>query len=128
MLNTEVLDSKSKSPSANPVGWWQWRPSRRAVIVMLAVAGVSGGLLFGWNWIVAAGLSSVILGLLPCVAMCAAGLCMNRMGRTNACGKTAALDTAQAPNQSQGIATLGDAGPPLLNSISPRLEGRSEDR
>lgn len=41
---------------------------------------VAGGLFLGWDWLVAAGLAPVVLGLLPCAAMCAAGLCMNRGG------------------------------------------------
>jgi hypothetical protein len=38
------------------------------------------GMYMGWDWLVAAGLAPVVLAVLPCVAMCAAGLCMIRIG------------------------------------------------
>ncbi len=41
---------------------------------------IAGGMFFGWDWLVAAGLAPVVLGILPCAAMCAVGLCMNRAG------------------------------------------------
>ena len=48
--------------------------------VVIAVAGLA----FNWSWLVAAGVAPVLLSLLPCAAMCAAGLCMNRMtGRSS---------------------------------------------
>ncbi len=56
------------------------RLGRRVAVVAWSAAGIGLGLFFGWNWVVAAGLSSIVLGLLPCAAMCAAGLCMGRGG------------------------------------------------
>jgi hypothetical protein len=32
----------------------------------------------GWDWLVAAGLSTFIIAMAPCLAMCALGLCMGR--------------------------------------------------
>ncbi|RVH28084.1 hypothetical protein CN211_25985 [Sinorhizobium meliloti] len=40
------------------------------------------GLAFNWNWLVAAGVAPPLLSVLPCLAMCALGLCMNRMSRS----------------------------------------------
>ncbi len=51
------------------------RLGRRVAVVAWSAAGIGLGLFFGWNWVVAAGLSSIVLGILPCAAMCAAGLC-----------------------------------------------------
>ena len=57
------------------------RLGRRAgVIAWLAVA-LGLGLFFGWSIIVAAGLSALVLGLLPCAAMCALGLCAGSSGK-----------------------------------------------
>lgn len=56
------------------LGW------RTAVVVWLAVA-IGSGLFLGWSWVVAAGLSSIVLGLLPCAAMCALGLCGGSSGK-----------------------------------------------
>lgn len=45
------------------------------LVAVVAVAGFA----FGWSWLVAAGIAPLLLSVLPCVAMCALGLCMNRM-------------------------------------------------
>ena len=50
----------------------------RLVLVGVAVVLVALGLYLGWGWLAALGLAPIILSLLPCVAMCALGLCMMR--------------------------------------------------
>lgn len=50
---------------------------RRGLIAAGAVI-VAAGLALNWSWLVAAGIAPVLLSVLPCVAMCALGLCMNR--------------------------------------------------
>ena len=47
---------------------------------LLAIAGLALalGVVFKWNWLVAAGIAPVLLSLLPCAAMCALGFCMHR--------------------------------------------------
>ena len=52
------------------------RLNRRIAIVAWSATVVGSGLLLSWNWLVAAGLSTIVLAILPCAAMCAAGLCM----------------------------------------------------
>lgn len=68
---------------------------RRGIIV-LGVVAVVAGLAFNWSWLVAAGILPVLLTALPCVAMCALGLCMHRMG-----GRSCSTDTS-APPTSRG--------------------------
>lgn len=70
------------------------RLSVRTGVLGLAFAGVAAGLLFSWDWLVAAGLSSLVVGLLPCAAMCALGLCMGRGGKGSA---RAAKDVPASP-------------------------------
>jgi hypothetical protein len=55
------------------------RLNRRTLFIGLAVAGGAAGMFLGWDWLVATGLASLVLGVLPCVAMCAFGLCAGRM-------------------------------------------------
>jgi hypothetical protein len=55
------------------------RLNRRTLFMGLAIAGGAAGMFVGWDWLVATGLASLILGVLPCVAMCAFGLCAGRM-------------------------------------------------
>ena len=56
----------------------------RLVLVGVAAVLVALGLFLGWGWLAALGLAPIILSLLPCVAMCAVGLCMMR-GRSRSC-------------------------------------------
>lgn len=51
------------------------RLARRVAVVIWLSAAIAASLFLGWGWLVAVGLSSVVLSVLPCVAMCALGLC-----------------------------------------------------
>jgi hypothetical protein len=60
------------SPTALPV----WTRYRKAWIIGgLTLASI--GLALKWDWLTAVGAAPVLLGVLPCVAMCALGLCMS---------------------------------------------------
>lgn len=76
----------------------------RAIIVLTIIA-VVAGLVLNWSWLVAAGVVPILLTALPCVAMCALGLCMNRMG-----GRSCSTDTSASPT-SRAIRT--DEAPEL---------------
>ena len=52
-------------------------------LTVLGLAGVVAGLWLGWSSLVAAGFAPLLLGVLPCIAMCALGLCMGRGGRSS---------------------------------------------
>ena len=51
---------------------------------------------FNWSWLAAAGIAPLLLTALPCVAMCALGLCMNKVTggscKSNQAGNPAAAD------------------------------------
>lgn len=68
---------------------------RRRSLLLLAAVALAGGLAFNWSWLAAAGIAPLILSVLPCVAMCALGLCMNRM-TGHACTSDQAASTAAA--------------------------------
>ena len=55
------------------------RGERRSSSVLMAAIGLA--LYSGWNLVVAAGLSTLVLSLLPCAAMCALGLCASGSGK-----------------------------------------------
>ena len=86
-----------------PAGKSGWL-STRNIVIGAAVLGGGGALFFGWNWLVAAGLASILLGILPCLAMCGLGLCMNRMGKKNApsAGAPVPPSEAQTPGKPAG--------------------------
>jgi hypothetical protein len=53
----------------------------------------------GWGWLVAAGLAPFVISVLPCLAMCAVGVCaMGRGGRSCASngGAAPATDRSRA--------------------------------
>lgn len=62
------------------------RLGRRSALLLIGFAVVAAGAIFNWDWLVALGVAPLLLTALPCVAMCALGLCMNRAGR-QACAK-----------------------------------------
>ena len=65
-----------------------WLSGRR-VWWIAAVLALAAGTALSWSWLVAIGLAPLLVAALPCAAMCALGLCMNRMmGRS--CSKEAA--------------------------------------
>ncbi|MBU4527515.1 MAG: hypothetical protein KUA43_21470 [Hoeflea sp.] len=68
---------------------------RRGYLILAAVL-IAGGLAFNWSWLAAAGIAPLLLTALPCVAMCALGLCMNKVTggscKSNQAGNPAAAD------------------------------------
>lgn len=76
-----------------------WMSGRRIWWIAATLA-LAAGAALNWSWLVAIGVAPLLVAALPCVAMCALGLCMNRMmGRS--CSKEAAPGEdsvkAQAP-------------------------------
>ena len=69
----------------------RWLLLGAAGVALVALAALN------WSWLVAVGVASVLLSLLPCLVMCGLGLCAYRF-----------LDSSGAP-QARGQA---DAGPP----------------
>jgi hypothetical protein len=49
---------------------------RTAIVV--GVVALAAGVFFAWNRLAALGLTAVIVSLLPCLAMCALGVCAAR--------------------------------------------------
>jgi len=67
-----------------------------------ALAGVAGAWL-GWPALVAAGIAPLLIAVLPCLVMCALGLCIMKGGRgacdTQSTGQAASDTTADEPRQ-----------------------------
>ena len=83
---TETKDAKQLSLSQNAWALLRHYLSNRKALLVLAVAVVGAGLAFNWSWLVAAGIAPILLALAPCAAMCALGLCMNKMGNKSCSG------------------------------------------
>lgn len=78
----------------------------RRGLLIVAAAALVGGLSLNWSWLVAAGIAPLLIATLPCVAMCALGLCMNKMMGEKSCSTTTkALPDTSLP-ESNGSKTL----------------------
>src|SRR5882724_6962687 len=62
---------------------------RRGLLILGSTI-VVAGLVSSWSWLVAAGVAPLLLSVLPCVAMCALGLCMNRIAGGSSDGQQSA--------------------------------------
>ncbi len=58
---------------------WPFMGGKRGLII-LAIGMAGGGMAMNWGWLVAVGMAPILLAVLPCAAMCALGLCMNKGG------------------------------------------------
>jgi len=97
METSQELQVKESPQSCNPVLTLGGRFSQGTTLTALAVAGVGAGLVLGWDSLVALGLSSFILAVLPCAVMCALGLCMHRMSKNE--------QTSGSPSVTPGTGT-----------------------
>lgn len=95
--------------------------SGRRKLILLGAAGLAISLLLSWNWLVAAGLASLLLTALPCVVMCAAGLCMSRMSHGS---KTP--NTINLPDASTNVDQLSASPPMAANCCSNVTEQKGE--
>jgi hypothetical protein len=84
---------------------------RRGLWLLAGVALVAGAA-FNWSWLVAVGIAPIFIAVLPCVAMCALGLCMNKMA-----GRSCSTDAARRQTTD---ASPDDASPATIEQ-KPRL-------
>jgi hypothetical protein len=57
----------------------------RRGLLALALVAVVAGIALNWNWLVATGIAPILLTGLPCLVMCGAGLCMNKLVGGGSC-------------------------------------------
>lgn len=75
------------------------RLGRRSALLLIGSVAVLAGAFYSWDWLVALGVAPLLLGVLPCVAMCALGLCMNHASR-----RPSAKDAASPERAAHGDA------------------------
>lgn len=93
--------------------------SRRGLIVLASVT-IVAGLAFNWSWLVAVGIAPLLLAGLPCIAMCALGLCMRGMGGRS-CSTNTDVSRATDTATERGVNAAGD------NSAKPAQEKEHEN-
>ena len=81
----------SNSPSSPPASLLSGLFRNRRAMMWAGGSAVVLAAVFSWGWLVAIGVAPLILAFLPCAAMCALGLCMNKTAGTTG---TSAPDVA----------------------------------
>ena len=84
MTNSQSADATARSPEPSSIETIRRYLGGRWGLLAVAAAAIVAGLAFNWSWLVAIGVAPLIIGVLPCAAMCALGLCMMGMGRKGA--------------------------------------------
>ena len=79
MTTTQLTQARRAPPSRDVQSTVRSIFGGRRGLIAAGAAVAVAGLAFKWSWLVAAGIAPVLLSVLPCVAMCALGLCMSRM-------------------------------------------------
>lgn len=97
--------TQTGSPPASPTSFGRevlnavryYLGGRRGLIAAGAAV-AAAGLAFNWSWLVAVGIAPLLVTALPCVAMCALGLCMHRMTGRVCPAADDSLKAAEAPD------------------------------
>ena len=97
------------------------RIGRARALVLLGLALAGAGVALNWSWLAAIGVAPILLSLAPCAAMCALGMCMNKMG-----GKSCSTES-KATDQSAGAApsTQNAEAKPLAAVASVKADERT---
>ncbi|MBI1774440.1 MAG: hypothetical protein HYR63_03745 [Proteobacteria bacterium] len=101
-----------------------WLTGRRGLIVAAIVLSTVG-LSLGWGWLAAIGVAPILLSVLPCLAMCALGICMQSMG-----GKSCSTQAGQAPSMPETSSVVNPPIGPLASAARPEpitIEGTFEE-
>jgi hypothetical protein len=112
---TQRQDSSLTRDVFHAARYYLWRPR---VLLTLAAIAIVAGLALNWSWLVAAGLAPILISTLPCLIMCAFGVCM--MCRSGEKHSAPVRDVAQAPPPpaTLALATIDNPSPDANASIS----------
>ena len=72
---------QAKAAGCNPILTLGGRVKQGTTVAALVALAVAAGLFLGWDSLVALGVSGLVLSVLPCLVMCALGICASRMGK-----------------------------------------------
>jgi hypothetical protein len=114
MTKSEVLNP-SPSKSLRSFASLHVGVGNRWLLLVIAAVAILVGLWLNWGWLAAVGIAPLILGALPCAAMCALGLCMMQMGRT---GTTPTPSSDSAQDADSTLPMRSDSGGSLDTSGS----------
>ena len=103
--------------------------SGRRGLILLSVAALGLAMALNWGWLAAVGIAPLLLALAPCAAMCALGLCMNKMGNQSS-------STQSSPGARGAAATSSSTTTPaaevrdetLMAAVEPRISNATNER
>jgi hypothetical protein len=95
-----------------------WLRGRNGVIALIVLAVVIGAAL-NWSWLVAVGIAPLLVTVLPCAAMCALGLCMNRIAGRSCSSETRTVEMPKADARAAASSESGGQGPAPLLADTP---------
>ena len=81
----------------------RWVLAAIAVLALVIIVTAS------WNWLVAAGLATILVSALPCLIMCGLGLCMHRFLGGSGSSQASGSATADLPEGAAQAVTDGSA-------------------
>jgi hypothetical protein len=117
-MSIETTDSMPRPTTATLL----WHAARyhigvgRGFVALGAIVLILGAVL-NWSWLVAAGVAPLLLSALPCLIMCALGLCASK-AINGSCGSSS---RAQSPDGSPSEAPPRSIAPPIERASSRDL-------
>lgn len=107
---TETKKTEETSLTESVISLLRYYLGGRRGLILLTVVALGAGLVLNWSWLVAAGIAPLLLALAPCAAMCALGLCMNKMGNKSGSVQSGSSDQGSvgAPPSSTTAAKTRD--------------------
>ena len=92
----------------------------RRGLILLTIAILGAGLVLNWSWLVAVGIAPLLLAFAPCAAMCALGLCMNKMMGAKSCStQSDPADQRTGTNASSTATAVRNE--PLTVAVEPAI-------
>jgi len=107
VTSTEAKNAQDLSLAQTTVALLRYYLGGRRGLIVLTVIALGAGLILNWSWLVAAGIAPLLLALAPCAAMCALGICMNKMGgKSGASQSRPGENTATGPSSPSTVAAV----------------------
>jgi len=79
MTDLKLLVPAPRPAHGMPFRWSAAILVAAAALFVLGAAIIVLGAAFNWSWLLALGIAPLLVSALPCLAMCALGLCMHKM-------------------------------------------------
>ena len=119
MANTQQSQSQDGSLGRDVLYALRYYLGSRRGLLVLAGLAIAAGLALNWSWLAAAGIAPILISVLPCLAMCALGLCMNKViGGSCAAKQAADPDSSDMELQNEHA----EAPPPDTRRVPARRD------